>query len=187
MGDCTVFLSFDETEADVTGFHAANADEPMLTGLAAGTLVLTADGVLPVEFLSVGDRIVTRAGMKKLRNIRASDYSGEAVRVCAQALGPDHPDRDTILPEAAQVLVRDWRAEAMFGEKQVMVAVGWLVDEEFITNAEVQSLRVFELEFDSPQVIYANGMEFGCGEMTPELYTAPPAPEVGALLPGVQV
>ena len=25
--------------------------------------------------------------------------------------------------------------------------------------------------------IYANGMEFGCGEITPDLYTGPPAPE----------
>lgn len=177
-------MTYDETEMDIAGLGLAPADLPMLTGLAAGTLVMTADGALPVEFLSAGDRIVTRAGMKPLRAIRATDYSGEAVRVAAQALGPDHPDRDMILPEAAQVLVRDWRAEAMFGEKQVMVAVGWLVDEEFITNAEVRDLRVYELEFDAPQVIYANGMEFGCGEMTRELYTAPPAPEVGALMAG---
>lgn len=162
-----------------------DSDQPVLTGLATNTTVLTADGALPVEFLSVGDRIVTRAGMKVLRNIRSSVYSGEAIRVAAQALGPDHPECDMVLPDAAQVLVRDWRAQAMFGEDQVMVAVAWLVDDEFITNTTAHGLRVYELEFDAPQVIYANGMEFGCGEMTPDLYTAPPAPELGALRAGL--
>lgn len=152
-------------------------DAPVLTGLAAGILVATADGQLPVEFLQAGDRVVTRAGMRVLRGIRMTRYSGAAIRVSAHALGPDHPERDMILPEAAQVLVRDWRAQAMFGQDQAMVAVGWLVDDEFIRNTEVADLQVFELSFDAPQVIYANGMEFGCGEITPDLYTAPPAPE----------
>lgn len=154
------------------------------TGLAAGARVATADGELPVEFLQPGDRIVTRAGMRILKGIRVTRYSGAAIRVSAHALGPDHPDRDMILPEAAQVLVRDWRARAMFGQAQAMVAIGWLVDDEFIRNTEVQDLPVFDLAFDTPQVIYANGMEFGCGEVTPDLYAAPPANEAPAL-PGV--
>lgn len=155
----------------------AATDAPVLTGLAAGALVATADGQLPIEFLQAGDRIVTRAGMRVLRDIRATRYSGAAIRVSGHALGPDHPERDMLLPEAAQVLVRDWRARAMFGQDQAMVAVGWLVDDEFIRNTDVQDLLVFELSFDTPQVIYANGMEFGCGEITPDLYTAPPSPE----------
>lgn len=38
-------------------------------GLPVGTVVLTLDGALPVEFLSAGDRIVTRAGVRVLRRI----------------------------------------------------------------------------------------------------------------------
>ncbi|RPE71248.1 hypothetical protein EDD53_0363 [Pacificibacter maritimus] len=38
-------------------------------GIALGTLVLTADGALPVEYLEQGDRIITRSGMRTLRNI----------------------------------------------------------------------------------------------------------------------
>lgn len=41
----------------------------MRAGLPTGTVVLTADGALPVEYLSPGDRIVTRAGMRVLRDI----------------------------------------------------------------------------------------------------------------------
>ena len=38
-------------------------------GLTLGTLVLTADGTFPVEYLDAGDRIITRAGMRTLRGL----------------------------------------------------------------------------------------------------------------------
>ncbi|SFI64545.1 hypothetical protein [Celeribacter neptunius] len=38
-------------------------------GLPLGTQVMTADGILPVEYLEPGDRVITRAGMRTLRNI----------------------------------------------------------------------------------------------------------------------
>ncbi|WP_095589892.1 hypothetical protein [Actibacterium ureilyticum] len=37
--------------------------------LAIGTMVMTLDGALPVEYLTPGDRIVTRAGLRILRQI----------------------------------------------------------------------------------------------------------------------
>ena len=38
-------------------------------GLPKGTTIMTSDGALPVEYLEPGDRIITRSGMKVLRNI----------------------------------------------------------------------------------------------------------------------
>ncbi len=49
------------------------------TGIAAGTVVLTADGALPVDFLEPGDRVVTRSGLRVLRDIRQHRYSGPAI------------------------------------------------------------------------------------------------------------
>lgn len=37
--------------------------------LPLGTIVLTMDGALPVEYLSAGDRIITRAGASVLRRV----------------------------------------------------------------------------------------------------------------------
>lgn len=37
--------------------------------LPMGTIVLTQDGALPVEYLSPGDRVVTRSGLCVLRQI----------------------------------------------------------------------------------------------------------------------
>jgi len=42
---------------------------PRSGDLPLGVIVFTADGALPVEFLSPGDRIVTRSGMRVLRGI----------------------------------------------------------------------------------------------------------------------
>jgi len=40
-------------------------------GLAPGTIIYTAEGTLPVEFLTPGDRVITRAGMRVLQAIEA--------------------------------------------------------------------------------------------------------------------
>ncbi|TCP61904.1 hypothetical protein EV663_10389 [Rhodovulum bhavnagarense] len=54
------------------------AVRPPDQALCEGTIVLTLDGALPVEFLSVGDRIITRAGARILRDIRRDDAQGTA-------------------------------------------------------------------------------------------------------------
>ena len=38
-------------------------------GLPLGSKVLTADGLLPVEYLEPGDRVITRAGMRQVLGI----------------------------------------------------------------------------------------------------------------------
>ena len=84
-------------------------------GVSSGTIVATLEGYLPVEFLSVGDRIVTRNGMRVLRQISVQRYSGPAVRITASALGHDRPEQDLTLPSDTLILVRDWRAQTLFG------------------------------------------------------------------------
>ncbi len=39
------------------------------TGLPLGTIIMTMDGALPVEYLEPGDRIITRAGARVLKAI----------------------------------------------------------------------------------------------------------------------
>lgn len=41
-----------------------------------GALIYTMDGALPVEFISEGDRIITRAGMRVLRRISGNHIAG---------------------------------------------------------------------------------------------------------------
>ncbi len=40
--------------------------------LAEGTIIYTMDGALPIEYLALGDRIITRSGMQLLTGIEAN-------------------------------------------------------------------------------------------------------------------
>lgn len=141
------------------------AAEGSATGIAAGTRVLTLDGALPVDFIEPGDRIITRNGMRVVRAVRVSRYSGPAFRIAAGALGHSRPDQNLILPAETPVLVRDWRAGALFGARQAVVPVERLVDGEFIAPVTTLCLRLHEIRFDSAEVIYAEGLEIACPAM----------------------
>ena len=133
------------------------------TGIAAGTTVLTLQGALPVEYLSPGDRVITRAGARVLRAVEVSvQTDAPVVRVAQGALGHDRPDAPLCLPAGQPVLLRDWRARAMFGAAEAAVPVSRLVDGEFLRHDTVAELRLFRLVFDTVEVVYADGVELAC-------------------------
>lgn len=131
-------------------------------GIAGGTVLATLEGYLPVDFIEPGDRVVTRAGMRIVREVRVHRYSGNTVTITASALGHDRPEQDLVLPASTPVLIRDWRAGAIFGQDQAMVPASRLVDGEYIIASKILGLRLYELLFDEPEVIYAEGVELGC-------------------------
>jgi hypothetical protein len=136
-------------------------------GIAAGTTVLTLDGELPVEFLSPGDRVITRdSGMAVLRDIRVRRVRCRAVAISAGSLGHTRPDEDMILPAAQRILVRDWRAEALFGATQALVPVARLADGQYIRDLGETEMVLHELLFDDVHVIYAGGMELDAPAVT---------------------
>ncbi|AMY69883.1 hypothetical protein AKL17_2642 [Frigidibacter mobilis] len=65
--------------------------------LAGGTRVLTLEGALPVDYLSPGDRVVTRGGARVLCRIRAGRMTGQMVRLRAGVLGEGRPERALLL------------------------------------------------------------------------------------------
>ncbi len=142
---------------------SANAKTPTAAaraGLSAGTMVLTLEGEMPVEFLSAGDKVITRdSGVAVLRKVHAHKVKTAAIALTAGSLGHNRPDSDMVLPAGQQILVRDWRAEALFGAKQALVPVSRLIDGQFVRDLGEVEMTVFELEFDNDHVIYAGGME----------------------------
>ena len=69
------------------------------------------------------------------------------------------PDRDVVLSADQHVLIRDWRAEALFGGKRAMVPASRLIDGEFVTDLGEIDMLLYQIEFDSPHVIYVDGLE----------------------------
>ena len=134
-----------------------------LMAVLAGTPVLTLEGEMPVEFLSPGDRILTRAGARRLLQVEVSVVrNARVVRVSHGTLGVDCPTEDVTVSAAQQILVRDWRAKAMFGTAQAMIPAARLADGEYIRAETVAEARFFTLTFENDAVIYAGGLELAC-------------------------
>lgn len=135
-------------------------------GLVAGTIVLTSDGEIPVEYLSAGDKIITRnAGMVPLISTETARAQQEAVKIAAGSLGHTRPSHNVMLPASQMVLVRDWRAKALRGAAQAVMPAGCLIDDEFITSLGPRDMTLVRLGFDAPYVIYADGLELSVPAM----------------------
>ncbi len=131
-----------------------------VSGLTAGTTIMTLDGELPVEHLNVGDRIITRdAGMSVLRDIREKTVDVGAITIKAGSLGHTRPESDMIVGPDTLVHIRDWRAKALFGADVATVKAKRLIDGEFVAEQDVATTKVYELIFDKQHIVYANGLE----------------------------
>ncbi len=142
---------------ELTAVAVATQD---IAGLCAGTTLMTLDGELPVEHLSVGDRVITRdTGMAVLRDIRVTVMEIAPIRIKAGSLGHTRPDRDMLVAPGALIHIRDWRAEALFGKKSALVTARRLMDGEFVAECPKMRVTVYDLVFDRQHIVYADGIE----------------------------
>lgn len=136
-------------------------------GIALGTPVLTSDGILPVEYLGPGCRVITRSGSARLSEVHVSVVrNARVVRVRADALGVNRPADQVVLCPDQTVLIRDWRAMALYGTPQAVVPVGRLIDGAYIRAEVLEEVRFFALRFETDVVIYAGGLELSCAATT---------------------
>lgn len=145
--------------------HATTTERVAVTtaaGLVAGTRVLTLDGEIPVEHLMPGDRLVTRSsGIARLEALRVIEADVALVRFQAQSLGHGRPEGEALLGPDTKVLIRDWRAGALWGQPSAMVAAARLADGCYIRHEAPRRVRLFLPQLASAQVIYAGGIEIG--------------------------
>ncbi len=132
-------------------------------GFVSGTILLTQEGEMPVEFLSPGDRIITRdAGMVTLESVRHRRVTTRAISFAAGSLGDTRPQTDLVLPAAQMVLIRDWRAMALFGVNHAIARADALVDGEFICDLGPQKMLLHQLNFADQHIVYGGGLELSC-------------------------
>jgi hypothetical protein len=149
---------------------AGGAGTPPAPGVLAGTMVRTMDGILPVEYLTPGDRIVTRAGARRLTSVSVMVRKRiDLVRIRASTMGHDRPDQDLLVSPDQPVIIRDWRAQALYGVPFAAIPAARLADNEFICLETHRNVRLFTLRFDDDEVIYAEGLELACPAFLPEL------------------
>lgn len=145
---------------EVTITKQNKAKTEVVCGIAAGTKVMTLDGEMPVEFLTAGDRVITRdTGMAVLKGIRSRKVACDVVHIAGGSLGHNRPEADITVPAGQELLIRDWRAEALFGKKMALVSADRLIDGEYVRDLGKGVMTVYELLFDNDHIIYAGGLE----------------------------
>lgn len=145
---------------EVTITKPSKAQSKVVCGVAAGTKVMTLEGEMPVEFLTEGDRVITRdTGMAMLKGVRSRKVACDVVHIAGGSLGHNRPETDITVPAGQELLIRDWRAEAMFGKKSALVSADRLVDGEYVRDLGKGVMTVYELVFDRDHIIYAGGLE----------------------------
>lgn len=129
-----------------------------LTGFVSGTLIRTQDGDLPVEFLSAGDRVLTRErGFMTVEGI--SVLIAREIDVVRFAKGAFGNTRALTLPASQQVLVQDWRGMLMGESEHVLTSAGSLVDGGPVRRETCEDLRLYKVHLAASSVIWAEGLE----------------------------
>ena len=147
---------------------------------AAGTLIETQAGPVPVEELSRGTLIATRDnGFQPVQWIGCRALSAQEleaapklrpIRIGAGSLGQGQPSRDLLVSPQHRVLVRSAIAQRMFGAREVLVAAKQLVGIDGIAIAnDLGSVRYYHFMLARHEILISNGAA------TESLFTGPEA------------
>ncbi len=155
----------------------------------AGTRIRTPDGDVAVETLRPGDLVETLDhGPQALRWVGSRRVCAQGplapVRIGAGTFGPHGP---LMLSPQHRVLIRDSRAEMLFGEAEVLIAAKDLVDGQRVRVLTGASVEYVHLLFDRHEVIFAEGLateSFLPGPQTADAFDAAHLEEIRAVLPG---
>ena len=136
-----------------------------------GTLILTPEGEIRVETLVAGDRVVTRDhGVQVIRWIgsttlpaayAAANQRTRPILIRKDALGPDQPQRDMRVSRQHRILVRDWRAEMLFGDPDGVLVPAFSLcnDSTIVEDRPTEDVIYIHMAFDQHEVVYADGIE----------------------------
>ncbi|MEM7270203.1 MAG: Hint domain-containing protein, partial [Pseudomonadota bacterium] len=147
----------DDGVTDV-GIVSLTTEVPCFT---RGAMVETEQGPRPIQELAVGDLVATRdAGMQPIRWIGArrikGDQSGVApIRIAPGAFGADR--RHLVSPQH-RILLTGWRAEVLFGAREVLAAAKHLVDDKRVRKTERNWVEYWHILLDQHQVLTVDGV-----------------------------
>lgn len=127
---------------------------------AAGTLIETKAGSVPVEKLRAGDQVMTQKdGLQPL------SWSGQSTVAAQASLAPiviekgalGNTRKLVVSPQHA-MLISDWRAQLLFGEDEVLVRAIDLVGQPGITQRNGGMVTYCHIMFETHQIVTAEGI-----------------------------
>jgi hypothetical protein len=158
-----------EAEADLP----VTADLGTVAGVicfAVGTLLLTPEGLRPVEAIRAGDRVSTRdSGAQEVLWSAHQRFSGarlfamphlRPIRIHSGALGEDRPEGDLLVSPEHRLLLRGNHARDLFNEPELLVAARDLVDGHTIRPVSgLKEVTYVHLLTPRHEIVWANGVE----------------------------
>ena len=161
-----------------------------------GTMVETKDGLVAVENLVPGQRVLTRDnGYQPVRwigrrRLSAAELAArpqlQPVRIGRGALGQGLPEVDMVVSPQHRMLLTGTRAELFFGEAEVLAAALHLVGNPGIERLVVDEVTYLHIMFDAHEIIRADGAwteSFQPGDMTLRGLDDPQRDELFAIFP----
>ncbi|WP_460275500.1 Hint domain-containing protein [Celeribacter sp. ULVN23_4] len=166
--DQTVVISV--TGTDSSGSDTDTVNINLMICVARGTLVETESGPVPVEKLAIGDMVKTVdaparpvrwIGCSHISNSRLKgDPSLRPIRISAGTFGDNRPSRDLMVSPQHRILVKDWRAELLFGAEEVLVPAKGLVNDQTIrVDHDAEDIDYFHVLFDQHEIMVTEGLE----------------------------
>ena len=163
-----------------TAATALTWDTTNVMCFASGTLIRTADGLVPVEQLTQGALVWTKddgyqpvrwIGARKITQADLNQYENvRPIRIQAGALGQNLPERDLMLSPQHRILVNSKLARRLYDEDEVLIAAKHLVQVDGIDIAkDVVDVTYVHFLFDRHQIVESEGVE------TESLFTGPEA------------
>lgn len=176
-----------------------SAYESFVPCFTPGALVSTDKGLVPVEALTIGTRLMTRDnGLQELRWIGQKDLTRgtlmadprfRPVRICQGALGGELPLHDMIVSPNHRMLLTGSSMAMNFGDDEVLVAAKHLVGLPGVETVAPRDVSYLHLLCDRHEVLLVDGQwteSFQPGEYALSGIGAAQAEEVFALFPDLR-
>jgi len=157
VGDVLTYSNFNTNGAE---------DYEGLICFAGGTKIASEKGAVPIENLSVGEKVTTlNNGHQRIRWIGRrlltkwnllENPKLRPVRIVAGALGGGLPKDDILVSRQHRMLINSKVAERMFGEKEVLVAAINLTKLPGIfVDHQIEEVVYFHLLLDRHEIVFA--------------------------------
>ncbi len=152
-------LSFEAAMAVKSGVEPVTA----VACFAKDTLIRTQDGNIPVQDLAAGDMVETLdSGVQPVRWISAAHLPRAGrhapVKIKAGALGEQSPARDLFVSPNHRMVLGGHRAQALFGQLEVLVAAQDLLNDSTIRPTDSEApVTYYHIMFDKHEVVFSNG------------------------------
>ena len=162
-GTTVTFIGY--TNADFSIDQVTFAPIPCF---AAGMMIQTPGGLRNIEDICAGDTVTTLGhgpmpvrwvGRARVR-FGAAPHHLKPILIKAGALAPCVPEIDLIVSPQHRILIRDWRAQVLFGENEVLAPAKGLVNgRDIVRLDDCRAVEFVHILFDQHEIVTVNGVD----------------------------